>query len=117
MSPFQDAWNILKSNVYNAARRSTLPAYHPAIMGMMERRYLTGEAGPFEGFEPSDVHPNEQSPFRVNNIANMRADELRGRIQRQSVPKVMPYTDSPSDENIDRESREQLLRESRPQFR
>ena len=115
MSPFQEAWSILKSNVYNAARRSTLPAYHPAIMGMMERRNLTGEYGPFEGFEPSDVNPDEQSPFRVNNIADMRADELTGKIQRQSVPDVMRYTNSPSDKNIDRMARQRLLMESRPQ--
>jgi len=115
MTPFDAAWSLLKSNVYNAAVRSKLPPYHPAISGLMERRYLTQPDGAFDDFEPSDIAPDEVDPFARNLRNDMRASELTGHLQRQSVPDVMRYVpDAADDREIDTEAHNRLVRESSP---
>ena len=112
---FDTAWNLLKSNVYNAAVRSNLPAYHPAISGLMERRYLTQPDGAFDDFEPSDISPDEVNPFARNLRNDMRTSELTGHLQRQSVPDVMRYVpDAADDREVDAEALNRLVREASP---
>jgi len=115
MKPIDAAWNILKSNVYDAAVRSKLPAYHPAISGLMERRYLTQPDGAFDDFKPSDIAPEEVDPFARNLRNDMRASELTGHLQRQSVPDVMRYvSDVADDKEVDAEALNRLVREASP---
>ena len=116
LKPIDEAWNILKSKAYAAAVRSNLPAYHPAISGLMERRYLTQPEGAvFDDFEPSDITPEEVNPFARNLRNEIKTSELTGHLRRQSVPDVMQYVpDAVDDREIDTEAHNRLVRESSP---
>ena len=115
MRPFDAAWNILKSNVYNAAARSNLPPYPPAIQGMMARRELTSEGGAFPELDPQDVGLEAAHTSTPKTIQHMREAELTGKLRRQSVPDVMQYVpDTADDREVDAEALNRLVRESSP---
>tara|TARA_R100001230_G_C5616487_1_gene126857 strand:- start:320 stop:709 length:390 start_codon:yes stop_codon:yes gene_type:complete len=115
MKPIDAAWNLLKSNVYNAAARSNLPPYPPSIQGMMARHELTSEGGAFPEFEPQDVGMEAAHSSTPKTVQQMREAELTGKLQRQSVPDVMRYVpDAADDRGVDAEALNRLVRESSP---
>ena len=114
-APFNVAWNLLKSNVYDAAARSNLPPYPASIQGMMARHQMTSEGGPFPEFDPEDVAVEATYASTPKTIQQMREAELMGRLQRQSVPDVRRYLrDTADDREVDAEAYNRLVRESSP---
>ena len=114
-APFNAAWNLLKSNVYDAAARSNLPPYPASIQGMMARHQMTSEGGPFPEFDPEDVAEEATYASTPKTIQQMREAELMGRLQRQSVPDVRRYLpDTADDREVDDKAYNRLVRESSP---
>tara|TARA_R100000781_G_scaffold103374_1_gene66989 strand:- start:616 stop:1164 length:549 start_codon:yes stop_codon:yes gene_type:complete len=125
VSPFDTAWLVLKNTDKGAYYEEPPSTYHPAIMGLMNRKYTqeafnegdpgTGEWGRNDFQAELEGVDAQSSP---NLISTMALDE-RGsqyqpipRIQRQSInPAGLPW--SPPEPSIDDEMRmeEQAERE------
>jgi hypothetical protein len=135
MSAFEYAWAVLKQDdSYERAQymqrkvsehqpdigrqiypEGNLSAYHPAIIGLMQRKDMADTFNEELGgdfYERSDFqnelrsHPIDDAHSR----ARMNFDEMTGAITRES----MGHARAPSDERIDARAVQRLMEEGRP---